>query len=336
MIRIIQICSAAAVLVAVLVLAMPFFAGDMGFENADKILSTPTAIESFQKSNKNARNIKDEKGSPMTKQAEKFALFLDPPEPKRTTKPPQNRPSRNTTPSRPAPKNVSASFRLLGTSYLEGNQEKSFALIDKPGEGMRWVKKGDSIGHLVVEEIKAGVLKLNDGQNVRDMQVEKQETTNLVRNYYPPGKEVPKELYERKTFELGGLKETGNNTPQNQQNSRNLRISTPDRRIPTTGNRGQSQDRRERGRPVPTTPQNNPSNNMTDDERKADVLNAIKKQLGEMNKSGDNNDKFGGLIDKLESKDSKGNSDPSSSKSTDKESSDDSNKSQRRVRRSVR
>jgi hypothetical protein len=77
-------------------------------------------------------------------------------------------------PIRPA--DASVKFRLHGTSYYPKEPERSMALIWEPGgaEGThRWVKEGSEIGHFVVNEIRHSLVVLRDGEQLRELAVER-------------------------------------------------------------------------------------------------------------------------------------------------------------------
>lgn len=191
MIKIIQISSIAALGLAVGIFAAPFIFETGGFKNSDKLLKMPSILDEFQKLNRDNNSQVDEDSSPLVKQAREFSLYLDPPAPAPTSPSPGSRRPRTVDVAPQRTRTTSSFFRVLGTSFKDNDPNRCYALIDKPGEGMKWVKPGDSIGHYTVEGVESGVLRLDDGSQVAEMEVEKQPKVNLVRNYYPPGAEVP-------------------------------------------------------------------------------------------------------------------------------------------------
>ena len=85
MIKTLRITSVAAVALAVVFFAFPAVFGVRGDQQTERFLNSAGVIEKFNK----LRSGKSAKGrsqvSPLVKQAEAFALYLDPPKPKITT-----------------------------------------------------------------------------------------------------------------------------------------------------------------------------------------------------------------------------------------------------------
>lgn len=117
--------------------------------------------------------------SPLIAQATAFALYLDPPKPPASPEAPRPR----VNPPQPAPRPVvtTPKFRLLLTSCHHSQPAESLALISEPGRGDHWIKKGDRVGHLVVESIKEGTLLYRDGNQLREMTVTMKPTAELAR-----------------------------------------------------------------------------------------------------------------------------------------------------------
>jgi hypothetical protein len=79
-------------------------------------------------------------------------------------------------------------FKLVATSYYEGRPDKSMALLSEPGNGDvgRWVREGTQVGHFTVHEIRQGVVVLRDGNNTRELAVERATLQrNLVKEVRP-------------------------------------------------------------------------------------------------------------------------------------------------------
>jgi len=73
------------------------------------------------------------------------------------------------------------------------------ALLSEPGntDGGRWVKEGAQIGHFTVHEIKQGVVVLRDGDDVRELAVER--TTmerSLVKEVRPATRQLSAAVYD--------------------------------------------------------------------------------------------------------------------------------------------
>jgi hypothetical protein len=66
---------------------------------------------------------------------------------------------------------VTAKFNLVGTSYYAGKSGLSLALIDEPGQGLRWVREGNSVGHLMIDKVNDGSITVRDGSRTFEMNV---------------------------------------------------------------------------------------------------------------------------------------------------------------------
>jgi hypothetical protein len=167
MIKTLRITTIIAAILAVGLLAFPVVYGyrDAEQEQIEKFLSSPGAVEMFNK----AKGVKTVKGPdqipPLVKQAMNFGLYLNPPAPvsKPETKP------RPTTVARsqvvtPEPPKSTAKFTLIGTSYYQSRPELSLAYIDEPGKGLHWVRQGVKVGHLLIEQVKDGSIVVKDSE----------------------------------------------------------------------------------------------------------------------------------------------------------------------------
>ena len=162
----------------------------LSWENSqlEEIRNGPSAVQLFraQGSGPGARSVKM---SPLIVEAQVFARYLDPPK----------SPDRPSTPVRTAssappvslirPVALSVKFRLRGTSYYPNEPGRSMALIAELGaaEGSeRWVKEGARLGHFVIHEIRRGAIVYRDGENLREMAVERSASPpSLVRDLRP-------------------------------------------------------------------------------------------------------------------------------------------------------
>ncbi len=152
-------------------------------EDIEEFLKSEGAVEKFKNTMGDKRAQNENYLSPLVKQAEKFANYIDPPPPPVTATP--QRPTRRI-PTRPTPRPsapVKAKFELIGTSFCATDPNRSLALIDEPGEGLKWVKPSERIGHLVVERIEDGVMVMRDGSRTFELVLEFVETQSLVISY---------------------------------------------------------------------------------------------------------------------------------------------------------
>lgn len=136
-----------------------------------------SVVEKFKKIGGAGKRNGQEVISPLVKQATAYALYLTPPEPpapKKTSRPSIHRQplhrSAGTTPK----------FRLLSTTYYRSRPEKSLALVSEPGKGDHWIKKGERLGHCVVESVEKGAIVYRDGNQSHEMKVTVKKTVQLA------------------------------------------------------------------------------------------------------------------------------------------------------------
>ena len=190
MIKTLRITSVVAAVMAVAFFAFPAVFGVRGDEQTERFLDSASVIEKFKK----LRGDKSAKGrsqvSPLVKQAEAFALYLDPPKPKTRITTPGGRPTPIVT---PRPDVVSAKFTLIGISYYASHPELSLVLIDEPGKGLHWVRQSGKVGHLIIEQVKDGLVVVRDRQRTFELAPKRAETTSLLKGKgAPSGKAGPR------------------------------------------------------------------------------------------------------------------------------------------------
>jgi len=179
MVKTLRITTITAALLAAVILIFPAVFGARGDKAIEEFLKSPGAIEKFQR----ARGDQAEgegQISPLVKQARAFALYLNPPAPKRppgaATRPSKPRPA-------PRPKVTSAKFKLLGTSFYALQPDLSLAMIDEVGKGIRWVRRSGRVGHLVIDQIKDGLVVVKDGRRTFEVAVvERPKKVNLIKS----------------------------------------------------------------------------------------------------------------------------------------------------------
>ena len=145
-------------------------------EQIEGFLDSAGSIEDFKKARGDESKYVGNQSSPLVRQAEHFALYLNPP-----AKPARAAPAhRPTMPHRPAGL-VSPKFELFGTSVYPSRPRLSLALIDEPGKGLHWVRQGGKVGHLIIEQIKDGLVVVRDGQRTFELVAERPEKRSLVK-----------------------------------------------------------------------------------------------------------------------------------------------------------
>jgi hypothetical protein len=104
--------------------------------------------------------------SPLVEQAERFAAYLNPPAPA----PAQEREDAVAKPApKVAPANPSPKFELHGISYNRTRPEESMAMIWLPDGGQRWVRRGDQVGHFVIERIGGDSILYRSGDTTLEV-----------------------------------------------------------------------------------------------------------------------------------------------------------------------
>jgi len=116
---------------------------------------------------------------PLVAAAEKFALLLNPPKPTPVVRPTPKL-GTNRVPAKAA-EGVSSNSELVGICYNAQDPNLSFALIDTPGKGQRWVGLNDKIDHHVVHEIKDGEVILMNGAKFEPLTIQKKATVSLIK-----------------------------------------------------------------------------------------------------------------------------------------------------------
>src|SRR4030042_6455435 len=176
MIKTLRITSIIAVLLAIVFFVVPAVFGFRGDKQIEQFLNSAGAIEGFSQAKGEKGGDSQREVSPLVRQRELFALYLNPP-PKPTPAPsmPEIR-------SEPRPMGlVTAKFQLIGTSRHLLQPELSLALIDEPGKGLYWVRQSSKIGHLVIEQVRDGVVVVRDGQNTFELVAERPEKRSLIK-----------------------------------------------------------------------------------------------------------------------------------------------------------
>jgi hypothetical protein len=137
-----------------------------GDKDMEELLGEPDVIEKFNKSVGNKATRGPSQVSPLVKQAEAFALYLNPP------KPVAPRPVKSRTASVIRGPSATPKFKVVATSYSKSHPELSMALIDEPGKGRNWIRQSGTVGHLLIQEVKDGVVVLKDNNGTFELKAE--------------------------------------------------------------------------------------------------------------------------------------------------------------------
>ena len=133
--------------------------------------ATPSIVERFQQSIKGRKAPNIRPTSSLVRQAQLFALCIDPPAPPKPHPTPAAPKAERFVAQAPEvrPPSTSPKFELRGISYRPSRPEDSMALIWQADTGHRWVRQGAQLGHLVISEIKGDGVLYSDGNQTRQM-----------------------------------------------------------------------------------------------------------------------------------------------------------------------
>lgn len=159
MIKTLRITTIVAAILAGFLFVFPVFFGVRANEEAEQFLSSPGVVEKYKQANGNKQDGNDSQISPLVKQAEAFALYLNP-----TPSPTRTAPIRQQQIIPPKPPKAYAKFSLVGTSVHTTKPEESLAFIKEPGKELFWVRPGSKVGHVTVEQIGEGLIVCRDEQ----------------------------------------------------------------------------------------------------------------------------------------------------------------------------
>jgi hypothetical protein len=174
MIKTLRITSIIVVVLAVVFFVFPAVFGVRGDKQIEQFLHSAGVIEKFKEVKGDKVEDSRREISPLVKQAEAFALYLNPP-----PKPEPSVPKERSEPRPVGP--VTAKFKLIGTSRHVVQPELSLALIDEPGKGLYWVRQFSKVGHLIIEQIKDGLIVVRDGKNTFELVAERPKKRSLLK-----------------------------------------------------------------------------------------------------------------------------------------------------------
>jgi hypothetical protein len=177
MIKTLRITSVVAAIMAGIFFVFPVIYGVRSDESVDKFLQMQSVKEKFE----NAADIKAKKGdnrvSPLVEQADAFALYLNP------VKQPVRTISKGVkTPNIASNINVTPKFKVFATSFYPENPKLSQALIDEPGKGRYWVRQSSMVGHLLVEQVKDGLVVVKGNEETFELKIEKEPSAGPLKS----------------------------------------------------------------------------------------------------------------------------------------------------------
>ncbi len=185
MITTLKITTFVAALICVSLVGFVGAFGLKGNPDIEKFIAQPSFVDALKKSNSNAKADSDEM-SPLVREAQIFAKRINPPPPPKpiTPKRPVARPPRDLVKRAPPPqqrKTPSAKFELVGVCRYEDDPDKSMALLKLGAKGLKWVRVGENVEHLMVVEITGdGVIMSHNGR--RQNPITMKQTPSIVRS----------------------------------------------------------------------------------------------------------------------------------------------------------
>ena len=185
MIKTLRITGVIAAILAAVFFVFPAAFGVRSDEDIEEFLNSTGVIEKLKNKAKSGKTRGGSEVSPLVSEAKAFALYLNPP-PKEMPKPRMPKKARITTDTRPKAL-VSPKFKLVATSVYASRPEMSLALIDEVGKGLHWVRQSGKVGHLVIEQVKDGVVVIQDGNKTRELKAEERPARiSLLQGSAPP------------------------------------------------------------------------------------------------------------------------------------------------------
>jgi hypothetical protein len=218
MIKTLRITSFVAAILAGIFFVFPVVYGVRSDERVDEFLKLPSIREKFENVADNKAKAGESPVPPLVEQAEAFALYLNP------LKPPVEKASIGPKTTNIASKlPVTPKFKVFATSYCAGYPELSQALIDEPGRDRRWVRQSSKVGHLLIEQVKDGVIVVKSSDNTFEIPVEEKPETNLLNKGSPVSTQTGSQSRARSSLPYSGRTAAGvsraiNTPPQLQRN----------------------------------------------------------------------------------------------------------------------
>jgi len=169
MIKTLRITSFVAAILAGVFFVFPVVYGVRSNERVDEFLKQQSIKEKFENAADNKAKTGESRTSPLVEQAEAFALYLNP------VKTPVRTISKGVkTPSISSKLAVTPKFKVFATSYYPENPGLSQALIEEPGRGRYWVRQSGKVGHLLVEQVKDGLVIIKGGEETFELTIERE------------------------------------------------------------------------------------------------------------------------------------------------------------------
>jgi hypothetical protein len=205
MINTLRITSVVAVLLAGVFFIFPVVCGVRSNQRVDALIAAPGVREKFENAADSKAKSTENRASPLVQQAEAFALYLNPPK----SKAPALRLGPKTASLTRIMPPTTPKFKVLGTSYCPNNPKMSLVLIDEPGTGLHWVRQSSKVGHLLVEEVKDGLVVVKSGQEKFELAIEKAPEAATIKAAPPISTRIPARSSLRNTLPVSSKTYSG-------------------------------------------------------------------------------------------------------------------------------
>jgi hypothetical protein len=197
MIKTLRITSVVAAILAVILFIFPVVFGGRSDEHIEGFLNSPSVIEKFNMAMGNQAKTSESRSSPLVLQATAFASYLNP-------KPKDASAFRDTGGATSLSLPVTPKFRVIATTYCQAQPELSLALIDEPGKGMHWVRQSSKVGHLVIEQVRDGLVVVKGGKGTFELAVEERPEMSLLEGRTHAPKEAGGQTSAKSTLTTSG------------------------------------------------------------------------------------------------------------------------------------
>jgi hypothetical protein len=205
MINTLRITSVIAVILAGVFFVFPVVFGVRSNQQVNEFIASPGVRERFEQAADSKSKSTENRASPLVQQAEAFALYLNPPKSKTPTSPlgPKTGTIIRST------SGITPKFKVFATSYCQNNPELSLALIDEPGQGRHWVRQSSKVGHLLVEQVKDGLVVVKSGEETFELAIEQIPETTALKAASPVSAQVPSQSSLRSTLPASSKTSSG-------------------------------------------------------------------------------------------------------------------------------
>ncbi|MFC1792859.1 hypothetical protein ACFL3Q_04660 [Planctomycetota bacterium] len=167
-----RITSVVAAILAGVFFVFPVIYGVRSDERVDKFLEKPSVKDKFENAADNKTKSGKSRVSPLVEQAEAYALYLNP-----VKQAARKTPKGAKTPNISDKVSVTPKFPVYATIYYPEDPKLSQALIDEPGRGRHWVRQSSMVGHLLIEQIKDGLVVVKGSKETFELEIEEKPAT---------------------------------------------------------------------------------------------------------------------------------------------------------------